>query len=47
MSAILLQTLEALLKEHSDDTELFEKLLKLYPSRLQAIKDAKGYHTRY
>ena len=42
MSAILLQTLEAVLKEHSDNTELFEKLLKSYLSRLQSVKDANG-----
>ena len=41
--AILHQTLDEL----SDDTELFEKLLKSYPRRLQAVKDAGGYHAHY
>ena len=44
---ILRQTLEAVLQEISDDTELFGKLLKSYPRRLKAVKDAKGYHTQY
>ena len=46
-SAILRQTLDTVLDELSDDTELFEKLLKYYPRRLQAVKDARGYHGHY
>ena len=46
-AAILRQTLTTVLEELSDDTELFEKLLKSYPRRLQAVKAAKGWHTDY
>ena len=44
--AILRQTLNTILNDMSDDTELFETLLKLYPHRLAAVKAAKGYHTK-
>ena len=45
--AILRQTLNTVLNDMSDDTELFETLLKSYPRRLAAVKAAKGYHTIY
>lgn len=45
--AILRQTLTSVLDEMSEDTELFEKLLKSYPSRLAAVKAAGGWHTKY
>ena len=44
--AILRQTLDTVLDELLDDTELIEKLLKSY-RRLQVVKDAGGYHTHY
>ena len=45
--AILGQTLHSVLDEMSDDTELFEKLLKSYPRRMAAVKAEKGGHTEY
>ena len=45
--AILRQTLNTVLNDMSDDTELFVTLLKSYPRRLAAVKAAKGYHTIY
>ena len=47
VSGTLLQVLEAVLNKLSDDTALFEKLLRSYLRRLQAVRDAKGYHTHY
>ena len=45
--AILRQTLTSVLDEMSEDTELFENLLKSYPRRLAAVKAAGGLHTDY
>ena len=44
---ILMNSLNDVLQEMSDDTELFEKLLRSYPDRLRAVREAKGWHTRY
>ena len=44
---ILRQTLTSILEEMSQDTELFEKLLKSYPRRLAAVKANHGAHTEY
>ena len=46
-TAVLKQTLNAVLEEMSKDTELFEKLLKSYPRRMAAVKAANGAHTEY
>ena len=44
---ILMNSLNDVLQEMSDDTELFEKLLRSYLDRLRAVREAKGWHTRY
>jgi hypothetical protein len=46
-STILLEHLENVLNELENEKELFESLLRSYPQRLQAVREAKGGHTRY
>ena len=43
----LLQTIENELEEMSKDTELFETLLRSYPSRLVEVRKNNGYATKY
>ena len=43
----LLEIIEEELHDMSDDTELLQTLLKSYPARLEAVKNAGGYHTKY
>lgn len=44
---VLLQHLEHVLHELENETELFENLLKSYPQRLRAVREANGGHTKY
>lgn len=44
---VLLQHLENVLHELQNETELFENLLKSYPQRLRAVREANGGHTKY
>ena len=39
--------LESELEKLKDDTELFRTLLRSYPARLKAVREAKGGHTNY
>lgn len=43
----LLCNLNSVLKKMEFDTDLFESLLKSYPLRLQAVREANGSHTKY
>ena len=43
----LMRHLQDVLEELEFDTNLFESLLRSYPSRLQAVRDANGFHTKY
>ena len=43
----LMRHLQDVLEELEFDTNLFESLLRSYPSRLQAVRDARGFHTKY
>ncbi|CAF4985287.1 unnamed protein product [Rotaria sp. Silwood1] len=44
---VLLQHLQNVLHELENETELFENLLKSYPRRLKAVREANGGHTKY
>lgn len=44
---ILLQHVQDVLQELENETELFEILLKSYPQRLKAVREAHGGHTKY
>ena len=44
---VLLQTIEKELKDMAKDTELFETLLRSYPSRLEEVRKENGYATKY
>lgn len=46
-STVLLEHLENVLNELENEKELFESLLKSYPQRLKAVREANGGHTRY
>ena len=43
----LLRIIETELSAMAEDTDLFEALLKSYPKRLEAVKKAGGWHTKY
>ena len=43
----LRETLNEVLNELEYDTELFAALLTSYPTRLNAVREAKGGHTKY
>ena len=43
----LRDVIEETLREMEFDTPLFERLLRSYPSRLQAVQRAHGGHTDY
>lgn len=43
----LQQHLVDILSEMEFDTELFESLLRSYPSRLRAVRENNGYHTKF
>ena len=43
----LRETLQEVLSELEYDTELFTALLTSYPTRLKAVLEAKGGHTKY
>ena len=47
MTTVLRETLNNVMNEISDDTELFARLLRSYPDRLKAMNDANGYYTDY
>lgn len=44
---VLFRNLETVLHELEDDTDLFQTLLRTYPDRLRAIRQANGGHTKY
>jgi transposase len=44
---VLLRHLQHVLHELENETELFENLLKSYPQRLEAVREANGGHTKY
>ena len=44
---ILLEHLQNVLRELENKKELFENLLKSYPQRLRAVREANGGHTKY
>ncbi|CAF1292515.1 unnamed protein product [Didymodactylos carnosus] len=46
-SVVLLEHLQNVLHELENEKELFESLLKSYPQRLKAVREANGGHTRY
>ena len=43
----LLEIIEEELRVMSEDIELLQALLKSYPARLDAVRNAGGYHTEY
>lgn len=44
---VLLKHLQNVLHELENEQELFENLLKSYPQRLRAVREANGGHTKY
>ena len=47
MAVVSRETLNNVMDEISDDTELFAILLHSYPDRLKDTNDVNGYYTNY